>query len=268
MFRSIVTGVVAVICLAGCDRPDSSASPRDTAGAGAAIPATETASRASDVSQNEIAKDPLSIIVRSETGRLEFPRILRNFCEGEGCFFNVSLVACTTLVVRSADSSNAPQVGQIDAGDTVLVETGNVHVTVPGLAIMRRAHVAHYEAAMTAAGIELYDSLSLAAGDTLLLMEYRGEGYWAVGHDGRWAVVEEFWGGPVTRISGRSEDALPAISIQAPEVIRWLRLRSRGGITGWWRREESHTIRVDPEWPEHCRPKTSPAPAVPPARVH
>lgn len=34
MFRLIVTGVCAVVCLAACDRPDSSASHRDTARAG------------------------------------------------------------------------------------------------------------------------------------------------------------------------------------------------------------------------------------------
>jgi hypothetical protein len=193
--------------------------------------------------------------VRSDTGRLEFPRILRNFCEGEGCDFNYSIVACTSLVLRSADSSKAAVIGHVNAGDTVLVETGNVHIPVPGFAVMRRPHAISYEAAMSAAGIPLYDSLRLTAGDTLLLLEYHGEGYWAVGREGRWMVVEEFWAGPVTVISGRSEDELPAISIKAPEVIRWLRLRSRGGSTGWWRKDDSSTIVVYHDYPQHCRPK-------------
>lgn len=217
----------------------------------AALPAPETISSTSDVSQTVIVEDP-NRIVRSDTGRLEFPRIRRNFCGGEYCSYDFSVVACTTLVLRSADSGNAPEVGHVNAGDTVVVETGKVHIPVPGLAIMRRDHVVSYEAAMTAAGIPLYDSLRLAAGDTLLLLEYRGEGFWAVGHEGRWAVVEEFWAGPVKRISGRLEDELPAILIKAPEVIHWMRLRSRSGSTGWWRWEESKTIRVDPEWPQSC----------------
>jgi hypothetical protein len=233
--------------------------PRDpaTVDSVALLPVADTTSaRTASPDSVDVIPDPAAtIILRSDTGRLEFPRVLRNFCEGEACSFNYSLVACTTLPLQSADSSGAPEIGRIAAGDTVLVETGNVHVRAPGLAVVRRPHVVSFEAAYYATGISSEDSLQLAAGDSLFLLEYHGEGYWAVGHKGRWMIVQEFWAGPVKAGSDGWDNQRAAISVQAPDVVQWLRLRSPRN-TGWWREEpRTSGATIRPDWGEKCGPK-------------
>ena len=191
---------------------------------------------------------------RLDALRLRVPRVVTNFCEGEGCDFGYSLVACTTLTVRSADDGSAAEVGQVDPGDTVLVETGNLHIHAPGLAVLRRGHADIDLTEPADKNLPTYDTVRFAAGDTLILWEYHGEGNRVVEHNGRRLIVDEFWGGPATHTRSRYEDRLPAMSFAAPETVQWLRLRPRNGTAGWWREEEpSPTARLD--WGERCAPK-------------
>lgn len=183
-----------------------------------------------------------------DTVRLVLPRVLVGFCQGEGCDFGYSLVACTTLTLRAADDSTAPEVGRVNPGDTVLVETGNFRISAPGIAIVRREAVVAYESPSDRAWAA--DSVRLAAGDTLHLLEYHGEGYRAIAYKGRVVIVDEFWSGPVQHGFQDDNHTLPAVSITAPDAIQWLRLRPRNGGAGWWPRERSHAL--NPEWDGRC----------------
>jgi hypothetical protein len=190
---------------------------------------------------------------RLDALRLKVPRVLTNFCEGEGCDFGYSLVACTTLTLRSADDGSAVEVGQVDAGDTVVVETGNLHIHAPGLAVVRRAHADIDLTEPADKNMPTYDTVRFAPGDTVILWEYHGEGYRAVEHKGRQWIVDEFWGGPGAHTRHRYEERLPAMSFAAPEIVQWLRLRPRNGTPGWWpERGRFPTARLD--WGERCGP--------------
>jgi hypothetical protein len=178
------------------------------------------------------------------------PRVLPNFCEGEGCSFGYSLVACTTLTLREADASSAPEVGRVAAGDTVLVETGNLHVHAPGIAVMRRAGVVEYDTVPYGGGVAIEDSLRLAAGDTVRYLEYYGEGFWGVVHRGHVVFVQEFW--PQVGSPSRWDERQPAVSLSEPNVAQWLRLQPRHGGAGWWQEERSKTARLD--WGQRCAP--------------
>lgn len=237
---------VVVPCVASCGESREAR----TADTSMREVASETASSRRRAIARVATTDSVGAPLRSDTGRLHLPRVRPNFCEGEACSFNFPLVACTALTLRAADAINAPELGRVLPGDTVIVETGNLHIPTPGLVVMRRDAVITYVTALEASGIESHDSVRLAAGDSLLLLEYHGEGSWAVGYEGRWMIVDEFWGGPASRGSGRDDDALPAISVSKPEVINWLRLRPRRGETGWWREEPSHAVR--PDWGQQC----------------
>lgn len=210
------------------------------------------ARRASDSSRRSVTLSPEDQS-RLDALRLKVPRVLTNFCEGEGCDFGYSLVACTTLTLRSADDGRAVEVGHVNAGDTVVVETGNLHIYAPGLAVVRRGHADIDLTEPADKNVSTYDTVRFAAGDTLILWEYHGEGNRAVEHKGRQLIVDEFWGGPATHSRRRDQDRLPAMSFAAPEVVQWLRLRPRNGTPGWWREKEpSPTARLD--WGERCAP--------------
>ena len=181
--------------------------------------------------------------------RLAVPRIVPNFCQGEGCSFGYSLVACTALTLRAADDSSSPEVGRVAVGDTILVETGNLYVHVPGIAVMRRAAVVEYDT-VPYEHAALEDSMRLATGDTVRFLEYYGEGNWGVAHEGRVVFVQEFW--PQLGSPSRWDEGKPAITLSAPQDIQWLRLQPRHGSAGWWQEESSNTAR--PEWNERCAP--------------
>ena len=186
-----------------------------------------------------------------DTVRLVLPRVLVGFCQGEGCGFGYPLVACTTLTLRAAEDSTAPEVGRVNPGDTVFVETGNFRISAPGIAIVRRAAAVDYQSPSD--GELAADSLHLAAGDTLHLLEYHGEGYRAIAYKGRVVIVDEFWSGPVQHSFQDDNHSLPAVSITAPDAIQWLRLRPRNGHAGWWHQERSHAL--NPEWDGQCPAK-------------
>ena len=243
-----------VACVTACAEPRKSAVADSVLSRPIAHATPPAAVHSSDEPVGEAARRPWGADSVRIAGRL----IIRNFCEGEGCSFPWSFVACTTLTLRSSDADNAAQVGQVNVGDTVLAETGNVHIASPGLAILRR-DAAIVEERPPPDGPFSSDTVRMAAGDSVLIWTYHGEGDWAIEHKGRRIVVEEFWSEPARNGTLRDDDAVAAVSLSKPDTRLWLRIRHRNSAVGWWERvwprDQNSIVFVDPDWPERC-PRT------------
>ena len=172
------------------------------------------------------------------------PRYLEGYCEGESCGFDYRVVACKALTLRSDDSRSARPVGSVNPRDTAQVLTGNIRVIAPGIVVIRRDTLL-----ATDDGYPRADTLRLARGDTVYVLEYHELGYWTLWYRGRLTEGIEFWNGPGQNYFGKGRDSLPAFSPARPITETWLKLR-RGATAGWWLREEGAFSR--PDWGTGC----------------
>jgi hypothetical protein len=173
------------------------------------------------------------------------PRRLEGYCEGESCGFDYRIVACRPLALRARDTVAAPVVASLDLGDTAVVTTGNVVVRKPGVVVLQRDTLL-----ATDDGYPRSDTLRLARGDTVHVLEYRELGHWTLWYRGRLTDGIEFWNGPGQAYFGVGRDSLPGRSVAAPVTETWLHLRGPSGAQGWWRRELEHATR--PDWGDRC----------------
>src|SRR6185503_19276422 len=121
------------------------------------------------------------------------PAITEAACEGEECQAEFAAVACRTvmLVVSPAKFEGAIM---LQRGDTVDVRS-DLHLIKPGIVVLKRDHEQPDEW-NTGMGTAEPPPLKFAAGDTLRLLNYIGEGFWKGQYKGREMEVLEFWGGP------------------------------------------------------------------------
>jgi hypothetical protein len=173
------------------------------------------------------------------------PRRLQGYCEGESCGFDYRIVACSSLTLRERDAGGARVSGTLRAGDTAVVTTGNVEVLAPGIVVLQRDTTL-----ATEDGAARSDTLLLARGDTVYVLEYRELGHWTLWYKGRLTDGIEFWNGPGQAFFGVGRDSLPGRSLRAPASMTWLHLRGPGGVQGWWLQEPEHIVR--PDWGGSC----------------
>jgi hypothetical protein len=133
--------------------------------------------------------------------------------------------AAATL--RAAPDSSAPVVATVPAGTKVDAVTGQVHVR-PGRFIL--AHGMRAYSLPPAAPPAPADSF--AAGDTLGVYTYRGEGAWKVRRLGSDApLVELMLAYPGTGCE--QNDRCDGRFLEKPESTWWIQIRTRDGVTGW-----------------------------------
>jgi hypothetical protein len=172
------------------------------------------------------------------------PRNLEGYCEGESCGFDYKLVACRALTLKRDPRLSARNSGAVPPGDTALVVTGNIRVTAPGVVVILRDTLL-----ATDDNYPRTDTLRLARGDTVYVLEYHELGYWTLWYRGRLTEGIEFWNGPGQNYFGKGRDSLPAFSAARPTTETWLRLRSKSA-EGWWLRDDNATSR--PDWGTRC----------------
>ncbi|MEX2152625.1 MAG: hypothetical protein WD825_04750 [Gemmatimonadaceae bacterium] len=173
--------------------------------------------------------------VVASSGLDSIPAITEGACEGEGCEALYPAVACrdVKLVASPTDAASA---GALKPGDTVDVRT-DLHLKTPGIVVLKRDHTVPDE---WNTGETIPPPLQFAAGDTLLLLNYIGEGFWKGSHKGRHMEVLEFWGGPGQAETGSNDSAQAAIAIgTAPVIETWLRIARGGREVGWWMRDSA-----------------------------
>lgn len=184
--------------------PAGSTPPTDSA------PTPDAAGRGSggDVIANFRQRIPEDLLVR------------RGACPFECCVYR-DWNATGAIPVVAEERGTAPPVFTINAGETFRADSGNVHVTSIAL-------------------VPVTDSVgdppywSFGPGDTVVVLDYIGEGFYNVWHDGNVVEVPTFWtDGPIAPGDG---------SIGKHATEWWVHITMADGRTGWIRADTAPQI--------------------------
>lgn len=272
---------LVLLVLDGClpqERPAAGGSATPPAATPASRgPATETLSfdtvpastpAAATVSPAAATAPPTDSAYQTDSaGRIRFPLVIRNACEGEDCQTEYAAVACEEVELRAMASDSARIVGHVARGDTVSVTSSDLHVARPGVVVLKRDFVLtdDDQDGLTARR----DTLHFARGDTVFVIRYYELGLWQWWHRGRVSNGSQFWVGPPGRGPGlvtSSRDTLKATAIaySRPEREQWVRVtpRAGGGEPGWWRYGSDGwlgDVLMMQHWDESCAGMKRPA---------
>ena len=187
---------------------------------------------------------------------LAAPVVTEDACEGESCQSSYPAMACREVALLTAPRSGSASAAILKRGDTIDVRT-DLHLKKPGIVVLKRAVEMPDE--WNTGLREAPPPLRFAAGDTLLLLNYIGEGFWKASHKGRVTEVQEFWGGPGQAEIGPDDVAQAAVAIgTAPEIDTWLRVSRGGQVIGWWLQDHSGALvpigEFGEKWGNRCKP--------------
>jgi hypothetical protein len=153
----------------------------------------------------------------AESG-LRFPVTFVSDCRSEICRGG-SWIACQATTVRYEPRHGSPAIAQLSAGDSFHVTRSGSVVLAPGVVrVLSDIPVIRNSADM------------LAAGDTVLLLDYRGEGVFAVSHRRRITEAEVFWPwekGPHLPRNNAGE------VLKEQQSEHWLGGMTKAGYFGW-----------------------------------
>ena len=164
--------------------------------------------------------------------------VFANKCEGEGCQPSYQAVACRDVPLVASPTKRAT-VGTLKRGDTADVAT-DLHLKKPGIVVLQRD--------LELTDDELLHSSSkptwkFAAGDTVFLLSYVGEGFWDVSYKGRETQLQEFWAGPNRSEWGPEDSAQSRVAIGTlPVIDTWLRVARGGRVIGWLLQDTTNAI--------------------------
>ena len=152
------------------------------------------------------------------------PYVVHGACPFECCRYGKWKVL-GGAVLRAAQSSQAPVVGHVASGTEVRADSGNVVVDTIGVV------------AVSGAMSDIESGRTFAKGDTILLLDYQGEGYrgaWLRGHT---ISVSEFWS--ATGANG-------AKLVRAPHTAWWTHLSvpQQGDTLRGWVNMTTDSVRV------------------------
>jgi hypothetical protein len=228
---------VALSVVGACERPKPAAS-------ASAVPEPQAA--------NRDTAPPLPAVSQASAQRPGMPMVFPRTCEGEDCGVEFPALACAAVEFRSAAADTAPVVAHVAKGDTVNVRSIDLHVTEPGLVVLRRDFALDWadagEGRFPAAA-----TLRYAAGDTVYLLHYNELGSWTWWYRGSVQSGNEFWAGPAhERLGGvtRSRDSSVAVARSHPWRETWWRVELPSGASGWWRADTLYSLLSIP-WMQH-----------------
>lgn len=167
------------------------------------------------------------------------PHVERDVCPFECCQFGLWVVRDSTTAFESEfDTSRVAFT--ISPGDTVLAETGHLIYERFGKVLIREP------------------IRSFQPGDTVLALRCAGESGFLIWEHGELVAVEQFW--PLTeqgeievgsKYAGEGDPHNPAIMIEHPRMLWWVRVRDSLGNAGWLKLENEITyclrfdVRID-----------------------
>lgn len=167
MKRTAAAALLLVVSCAPADAPPDTALP-DTITADTLPGDVPPAPPADPVVERFRARVPPAALVR------------RGACPFECCVYG-EWTAESDVPLQAQERGRAAPAGVIPAGQTFRADSGTVHIT--GLMVV---------AVEDSVGDPPY--WSFAPGDTLVVLDYVGEGRYNVWHEGRIQVAEGFWG--------------------------------------------------------------------------
>jgi D-alanyl-D-alanine dipeptidase len=134
-------------------------------------------------------------------------------CPYECCIYREWL-AHDSIPVYAAESDASAVAFQLAAGERFQALTGNVHLQPTGVVVV------HEDIVRPSASGPVR---RFAAGDTLYVLAYQGEGFFSMWHRGRVVSEEMCWGRPSS----------PCELVREPEQRWWVRARNGSGEEGW-----------------------------------
>lgn len=264
--------LAVLLAIAACSRERSAAEARDSAlaapaavsssvgGASLASSSIATPSTATlPLAHDSVVTWPGDTGVHVGTdGRLRFPMVFAASCEGEDCETSFKGLACAPVELRAAADTAAPVVARVARGDSVHVTRTDLHLVRPGIVVVKKPIVRASETGMDDdRATPRADTLRIAAGDTVWLLQYEQLGWWRYWWKGRTTDGGQFWGvaddeealGEVTHDTSR------AVARAQPATESWWLLDDGKHPIGWWRADSTASLRSVynmEHWDEHC----------------
>jgi len=252
----------AVILTGGCTQGEVSVQQRRDSTASSTIPASapsrvDIADEPSPVLQYQAGPRPDTVPTPDRSRwRPKMPMVRVGSCPGEDCTYGNLVVACVDLPLFAADSLGAKQSGvTIRKGDTVTLVTGNLHLTEPGIVLIKRDYeITEYSNSEGGPRQPRPDTLRFFAGDTVYVLDYLELGDWNWWYRGNAGASEEFWTGVLQRSYGPGDDQRPAISVSKTRGEWWYKLQVNQQDEGGWvrggrgRYVDRKFIGLDSDW--------------------
>jgi hypothetical protein len=163
---------------------------------------------ARDLAERWAARVPEELLVR------------RGACPFECCTYG-DWTARAPYHVYAAERDTGEPVFTVPTGTTFHADSGSVHIS--GIALVAVAD-----------SVRDGDYWAFGAGDTLLVLDYIGEGHYHVWHDGEVRDVEGFWGA----------ERMPLVAelLGHYEAQWWVHVTLSDGRTGWIRNDPPRQI--------------------------
>jgi len=148
------------------------------------------------------------------------PYIVKNACDGEGCLRPGTRAACSDVAALREKRLDAPGAFTIRGGEKFSALAIDLHVDAPGMVVFRQAM-----SNPPGREGEQIDSIAFTPSDTLYLLNSLGEGDWVWWFRGQLGQGYQFW--------RDIHQEGPAVLVQRPKAIRWVRARNAAGQEGW-----------------------------------
>jgi hypothetical protein len=227
----------------------------------AAVPArldSSTASLASASSAVESSASDTAAVRFDVTGHPVLPAVLRDYCEGADCGTHFAVIACLPTGLREAPSDTSAITIPLAEGDSAKVIRRDLRVLSPGIVVVKSEFVLDQEAVEAAEGDVMAprsDTVRLARGDTVYLINYLALGRWSWAYHGRLHASDEFWAAaPEGGLGGAGRDSTHAIARSTPVTEDWW-LAQTPRASGWWHgdgHQELQSISGMEHWSDDC----------------
>ena len=212
--------VALVLGLAACAPDPAPPAAAPPAGGGGAVADGPAAAPPVDT---PAPPSPPGVTITAETralaGRPVAPVRVVGACPFEGCQYGTWTTTAETTVYAAADTTSAAFA--VPAGTALEAEGGFVLVTRVGVSVAVRP---------TDLPLAYAETTPLAAGDTVLVLDYEGEGSFRVWHGGR--IGFSGAGAGVGAPPG-GDPADPYRRLVAPRQQWWARVAAPDGRAGW-----------------------------------
>ena len=174
---------------------------------------------------NAVAADSaVSAIVEPASAKagLTFPHIVQPACPGEGCSYG-EWMPCEVVPAYATLGDTTAVAFDLADRERFEVETGAVWIERPGVVVVTRPKPRSERGT---------DAIVFQPGDTLLVLDYIGEGYFNVLHRDTIVETEVFW----RTVNFAAPDSFYRAEVLAEGMAEfWIRIRSQSGREGWVR---------------------------------
>jgi hypothetical protein len=171
-----------------------------------------------------IAQEADSLVARPVA-----PVVRKNVCPFECCVYR-EWTAIGEISVYATEGDTTAVAFTMSDGQSFTAIEGNVHLERLGLVAVHRTVTD-----------TVYDTYHFEPGDSILVLDYVGEGFFTAWLDGQLEVTEAFWW-----FLDPEEDGDPAWTVVAePDPHWWVRVQTKDDRNGWIYMNEARVTNAD-----------------------